>query len=120
MQEITEESDTVVIARGDLGIEVDHQELPLIQTEFVHACLAEGKPVIMATHLLESMIHLPMPKHSEISDIANALEELADAVELSGETTVGAYPLECVKVLKKIIESLESMVGDPFNSCIEF
>ena len=119
MHEIIEESDAVMIARGDLGIEVNYQELPLIQTELVHACLAEGKPVIVATHLLESMIQSPMPTRAEISDVSNAVRELADAVMLSGETTVGAYPLESVKVLKNIIQSLEPTVGDSFNSCIE-
>ncbi|MGI9471961.1 MAG: pyruvate kinase [Rubripirellula sp.] len=119
MHEIIEESDAIMIARGDLGIEVNYQDLPLIQTKMVRACHAEGKPVIIATHLLESMIHSPMPTRAEISDVSNAVRELADAVMLSGETTTGAYPLESVMVLKNIIESMEPTVGGSLNSCIE-
>jgi pyruvate kinase len=107
LEEIVREADSVMVARGDLGIEIDYHRLPQVQTQIVDACLAQGKPVIVATHLLESMISAPMPTRAEISDIANAVRERADAVMLSGETTTGLYPLECVEVMKNIIGSTE-------------
>jgi pyruvate kinase len=107
LEEIVRESDSVMVARGDLGIEIDYHRLPQVQTQIVDACMAQGKPVIVATHLLESMISAPMPTRAEISDIANAVRERADAVMLSGETTTGLYPMECVEVMKKIIGSTE-------------
>ena len=116
MDQIIREADAVMVARGDLGIEIDYQRLPLVQTQLVRACQAEGKPVIIATHLLESMIHSPMPTRAEISDVSNAVREGADAVMLSGETTTGKYPLESVEVLKQIIESIEPSVDGALNS----
>jgi pyruvate kinase len=107
LQEIVRASDAVMVARGDLGIEVDYHTLPLVQTRIVDMCLTEGRPVIIATHLLESMITAPMPTRAEISDISTAVRERADAVMLSGETTTGSYPLECVEVMKNIIKSME-------------
>lgn len=119
MTEIIQASDAVMVARGDLGIEIEYHQLPLVQTELVRACQAEGKPVIIATHLLESMIHAPMPTRAEISDISNAVREQADAVMLSGETTTGEYPLESVEVFKSIIHSIEPTVGGELNSRIQ-
>ena len=119
MNEIIRASDAMMVARGDLGIEIEYHQLPLVQTELVRACQAEGKPVIIATHLLESMIHAPMPTRAEISDISNAVREQADAVMLSGETTTGEYPLESVEVFKSIIQSIEPTVGPELNSSIE-
>jgi pyruvate kinase len=119
MEEIIREADGVMVARGDLGIEIDYQQLPLVQTELVRACQAEGKPVIIATHLLETMIDAPMPTRAEISDVSNAIREQADAVMLSGETTTGSYPLEAVQVLKNIIESIEPSVSTTLNAEIQ-
>ncbi|HEY2342033.1 MAG TPA: pyruvate kinase, partial [Chthoniobacteraceae bacterium] len=102
-----QETDAVMVARGDLGIEIDYFKLPLVEARIVQTCLALGKPVIIATHLLESMITSPMPTRAEVSDISNAVRERADAVMLSGETTTGLYPLECVAVMKNIITSIE-------------
>ena len=118
MHAIVRASDGVMVARGDLGIEIDYYKLPLVQTELVHACQADGKPVIIATHLLESMITSPMPTRAEISDVSNAIREQADAIMLSGETTVGAYPLESVQVLKNIIQSIEPSVAIGLNERI--
>ena len=119
MLEIILEADAIMVARGDLGIEIDYHRLPLVQTELVNACQAQGKPVIIATHLLETMISSPMPTRAEISDVSNAVREQADAVMLSGETTIGAYPLESVQVMKNIIESIEPSVKGALNRAIE-
>jgi pyruvate kinase len=107
LESIVKVADAVMVARGDLGIEIEYHILPLVQRRIVECCLAEGKPVIIATHLLESMISAPMPTRAEISDVSNAVRERADAVMLSGETTTGIYPLECVDVLKNILKSTE-------------
>ncbi len=119
MEEIVRAADGVMVARGDLGIEIDYQKLPLVQTQLVNACLADGKPVIIATHLLESMISSPMPTRAEISDVSNAVREQADAVMLSGETTTGDYPLESVQALKRIVESIEPSVDQVINASIQ-
>ena len=92
----------VMVARGDLGIETSLTDLPNIQRRIMHACGKWGKRSIVATHLLESMINNPTPTRAEASDVANAIYEGADAVMLSGETSVGKYPVDCVKFLKSI------------------
>jgi pyruvate kinase len=107
LEEIVTAADGLMIARGDLGIECPFEELPIIQRKSVGICLAKGKPVIIATHLLESMIESPVPTRAEISDVANAINEEADCVMLSGETTTGKYPLECVRMLKRISSRIE-------------
>jgi pyruvate kinase len=107
LHSIIKATDAVMVARGDLGIEIDYYTLPLVQTQIVDLCLVEGKPVIIATHLLESMINAPMPTRAEISDISTAVRERADAVMLSGETTTGMYPLECVEVMRNIVSTIE-------------
>jgi len=112
-------SDAIMVARGDLGIEIEYHTLPLVQTQIVDLCLKEGRPVIIATHLLESMITAPMPTRAEISDISTAVRERADAVMLSGETTTGRYPLECVEVMKKIVQSVEPTEKRAVNDTIE-
>ncbi|SMP48996.1 pyruvate kinase [Neorhodopirellula lusitana] len=119
MLAIIRAADAVMVARGDLGIEIDYQRLPLVQTELVQACQAEGKPVIIATHLLESMIESPIPTRAEISDVCNAVREQADAVMLSGETTTGAYPIESVETLKSILLTIEPSVSSQLNQRIQ-
>ncbi len=119
MKNIIRCSDAIMVARGDLGIEIDFHRLPLVQTELVQACQAEGKPVIIATHLLESMISSPIPTRAEISDVCNAVREQADAVMLSGETTTGSYPVESVEVLKHILRSTEPSVSSQLNDRIK-
>lgn len=118
LESIVKVADAIMVARGDLGIEIDYHVLPLVQRRIVENCLAEGKPVIIATHLLESMITAPMPTRAEISDISNAVRERADAVMLSGETTTGKYPLECVEVMKNIIRSTEPTEERGLNEAI--
>lgn len=100
-------ADGIMIARGDLGVEVEFSELPIIQRELTRKCVLAGKPVIVATHLLESMIDNPMPTRAEVSDVANAVYEEVDAVMLSGETAAGRHPERCVEVLDKIVRRME-------------
>jgi pyruvate kinase len=104
-------ADAVMVARGDLGIECPYEELPIIQRRIVKNCIMAGKPVIVATHMLESMIENPMPTRAEVTDVANAVFEQADAVMLSGETTVGKYPVECIAVLDRIAQRTERSGG---------
>lgn len=119
MEAIIREADGIMVARGDLGVEIDYHKLPLVQSDLIRACQAEGKPVIVATHMLESMISSPMPTRAEVSDVSHAIREQADAVMLSGETTTGSYPLESVDVFKNIIESIEPSVKRPLNEVIK-
>jgi pyruvate kinase len=119
LTEIINEADAVMVARGDLGIEMPYEELPIIQRKVVKICLRVGKPVIVATHMLESMIENPMPTRAEISDVANAVFEQADAIMLSGETTVGKYPLQCIEVLNRIAQRIERSGGAGFQERAE-
>lgn len=119
MEAIIREADGIMVARGDLGVEIDYHKLPLVQSQLIKACHAEGKPVIVATHMLESMISSPMPTRAEVSDVSHAIREQADAVMLSGETTTGAYPLESVQVFRNIIETIEPSVHRKLNTLIE-
>ena len=107
LNEIIAATDSIMVARGDLGIECPFEELPVIQRRAVQSCIAQGKPVIIATHMLESMISQPVPTRAEITDVANAVYEQADCVMLSGETTIGKYPTECVQMLDKISRRIE-------------
>jgi pyruvate kinase len=104
-------ADAVMVARGDLGIEMPMEELPIIQRRIVKRCIRLGKPVVVATQVLESMITNPVPTRAEITDAANAVFEQADAIMLSGETTVGRYPVECVKVLHRVALRIERSGG---------
>ncbi|OHE77481.1 MAG: pyruvate kinase, partial [Verrucomicrobia bacterium RIFCSPHIGHO2_12_FULL_41_10] len=107
INEIIEATDAVMIARGDLGIECPMEELPIIQRRIMKKAIQLGRPVIVATHLLESMIENPVPTRAEITDVANAVFEQADAIMLSGETTVGKYPVECVNILDRVARRIE-------------
>ena len=96
-----------MVARGDLGIETDLADLPNIQRRIMYASAKWGRRSIVATHLLESMINNPTPTRAEVTDVANAIYEGADAVMLSGETSVGKYPIQCIKMLKNIASKTE-------------
>ena len=118
LDDIIRASDGLMVARGDLGIEIPYETLPLVQRRAVLACQKMGKPAIVATHMLESMIQNPLPTRAEITDIANAVFEQADCVMLSGETTVGKYPVECVDVMNRIILSIEAQAERKMNDSI--
>ena len=111
LESIVLEADGIMAARGDLGIEIPYEELPIVQRLIVKTCLRHGKPVIVATHMLESMINSPMPTRAEVTDVANAVFEQADAIMLSGETTVGKYPVKCVEVFDRIAKRIERSGG---------
>ena len=108
MDEIIEEADGVMVARGDLGVEIPFEEIPIVQEQIVRKCIAIGKPVIIATHLLESMIVNPRPTRAEVTDVANAIFQKADCIMLSGETTKGNYPVDCVRTMGKIAKNVQS------------
>jgi pyruvate kinase len=111
LDEMIAAADVVMIARGDLGVECPMEELPIIQRRIVKHCIRVGKPVIVATQMLESMITNPVPTRAEITDVANAVFEQADAIMLSGETTIGRYPVECVQVLHRVASRIERSGG---------
>jgi len=107
IEEIIDETDGLMVARGDLGVEIPMEKVPLLQKELVNRCLKAAKPVIIATQMMESMISSISPTRAEVNDVANAVLDGADAVMLSAETSVGKYPIKVIQAMSKIIQQIE-------------
>jgi pyruvate kinase len=111
--EVLREADAIMIARGDMGVELPYEQVPIVQKRLVRQTVSTGKPVIVATQMLESMIHAPRPTRAEASDVANAVFDGTDAVMLSGETAAGEYPIEAAEAAIRIASAAEQ-AGEAF------
>lgn len=107
LEEILEASDGIMVARGDLGAEIPLEDVPLLQRDIINKCREKGKPVIVATQMMESMIESPTPTRAEVSDVATAVSQKTDLIMLSAETSVGKYPVRCVEAMTKICNRME-------------
>ncbi len=111
VEDIIKAADGIMVARGDLGVEIPIEALPRVQRRLIRLCAVHGRRVIVATHMLESMIENPLPTRAEVTDVANAVYEEADAIMLSAETTIGKHPARCVEMLDRIARSIEKSRG---------
>ncbi len=111
IDEIIETSDVVLVARGDLGVEMDLAQVPLVQKNITRKCQAAGRPVIIATQMLQSMVDQPTATRAEVSDVANAILDSADCIMLSAETSVGKFPIDAVQMMSRIAEETETFPG---------
>jgi pyruvate kinase len=111
IDQIIKESDALMVARGDLGVEVPYQSVPIIQKMLINKCIIHAKPIIVATQMMESMITNISPTRAEVNDVANAVLDGADAVMLSGETSVGKFPIEVIKTMSNIVTEMEKFDG---------
>lgn len=111
IDDISKYCDGIMVARGDMGVEISYEKLPAIQKDLITKCRMLGKRVITATEMLESMIHNPRPTRAEVSDVANAVYDGTSAVMLSGETAAGSYPVEAVRAMAKIAEATENSIN---------
>ncbi len=114
IDQIIEVSDGIMVARGDLGVEMPMEQVPVLQKMIVKKCIEKSKPVIIATQMMESMISSPVPTRAEVNDVANAVMDGADAVMLSAETSVGAFPVQCVRAMQKTIAQVEQKTNAPY------
>jgi pyruvate kinase len=108
IDQIIDAADGIMVARGDLGVEVEFHKVPIIQKHIIKKCIERSKPVIVATQMMESMINNPTPTRAEANDVANAVLDGADTVMLSGETSIGKYPVQTIRNMQKIIDSTET------------
>ncbi|AEH51921.1 pyruvate kinase [Pseudothermotoga thermarum] len=119
LDQICKESDGIIVARGDLAVETSMEELPVIQKKVIEAAAAFGKPAIVATEILKSMMENPYPSRAEVMDVANAILDGADALLLTAETAVGKYPIETVETMRRIIENVENHVSQIKSSLLQ-
>lgn len=111
IEEIIKESDGIMVARGDMAVEIPLEEVPVVQKNFIKMCNKACKPVITATQMLESMTHNPRPTRAEVSDVANAVYDRTGSIMLSGECAMGEYPVQCVEVMSKVSKKVESTIN---------